>query len=118
MPKAAPKKCTFVGCSKLVSDASGRCVDHQRPAWAKRVDATKRITGRRLQKMRLDLFAREPLCAECKRHGRINEATQRDHVIPLEEGGPDDSTNEQGLCDDCHEAKSLIEAKRGRYGRK
>lgn len=59
---------------------------------------------------------REPLCAECKKLGRVTLATQRDHVIPLAEGGPDDDTNEQGLCEPCHEAKSLAEALRARRG--
>jgi 5-methylcytosine-specific restriction protein A len=68
--------------------------------------------------MRAALFTRDPLCAECRRHGRAVPATQRDHVIPLEEGGPDDETNEQGLCDDCHAAKSKAEAARGRWGRR
>lgn len=63
--------------------------------------------------MRASLFAREPLCAECKRQGRVALATQRDHIVPLEEGGADDSTNEQGLCHDCHEAKSKAERERG-----
>lgn len=115
MPRSAPKKCSFVGCRKLVSDGSGRCEDHARPAWVKRKEVTKRITGRRLQKMREDLFMREPLCAECKQAGRVTLATQRDHIIPLFEGGPDDETNEQGLCVPCHETKSLAEAQRGRY---
>lgn len=64
--------------------------------------------------MRAALFARDPLCAECRRHGRVTLATQRDHVVPLAEGGKDDESNEQGLCNDCHEAKSLAEALRGR----
>ncbi|WP_428718568.1 HNH endonuclease [Undibacterium curvum] len=115
MPRSAPKKCSYVGCRKLVSDGSGRCEDHARPAWVKRTEVTKRITGRRLQKLRADLFAREPLCAECKRAGRVTPATQRDHIIPLCEGGADDETNEQGLCDPCHETKSLAEAQRSRY---
>lgn len=66
--------------------------------------------------MRSALFTREPLCRECKRNGRVSLATQRDHVKPLAEGGADDETNEQGLCDECHEAKSLAEALRGRRG--
>lgn len=115
MPRSAPKKCSYVGCRKLVSDGSGRCEDHARPAWVKRTEVTKRITGRRLQRMRADLFAREPLCAECRLAGRVTLATQRDHIIPLCEGGLDDETNEQGLCDSCHEAKSLAEAQRSRY---
>jgi 5-methylcytosine-specific restriction protein A len=64
--------------------------------------------------MRADLFSRNPLCAECERQGRVTLATQRDHIIPLAEGGKDDETNEQGLCHECHEVKSLAEAQRGR----
>lgn len=66
--------------------------------------------------MRADLFTRQPICQECKRHGRVTIATQRDHIVPLAEGGADDSSNEQALCDPCHEAKSLAEALRGRAG--
>ncbi|WP_238541912.1 HNH endonuclease [Acidovorax sp. CF316] len=95
-------------------DGSGRCAKHPKPAWQKPANATKRITGRRLQRMRAALFERNPLCVECQKAGRDTEATQRDHIVPLAEGGPDDATNEQGLCDACHEEKSLQEALRGR----
>ena len=64
--------------------------------------------------MRKALFEREPLCVLCLEAGVYRVATQRDHKVPLAEGGPDDETNEQGLCDPCHEAKSLAEALRGR----
>lgn len=97
----------------MVRDGSGRCADHPREPWI-RVIAVKRITGRRLQAMRAALFSRNPLCVECQKVGRVVPATQRDHIIPLAEGGADDETNEQGLCDECHEAKSLGEAERGR----
>jgi len=75
----------------------------------------KRITGRRLQAMRAALFARSPFCAECERQGRTKLASQRDHIVPLAEGGADDETNEQALCDDCHETKSRGEAVAGRW---
>jgi 5-methylcytosine-specific restriction enzyme A len=114
MPSAAPKPCTAPGCGVLVRDGTSRCSKHQREAWAKKPNATKRITGRRLQAMRESLFRRHPLCAECTKLGKVVLATQRDHVIPLAEGGLDDTTNEQGLCDACHEAKSLAEALRAR----
>lgn len=64
--------------------------------------------------MRAALFARQPLCEECERHGRVTVATQRDHRIPLAEGGADDRSNEQALCEACHEAKSEAERLRGR----
>lgn len=63
--------------------------------------------------MRADLFSRNPLCVECHQHGRVTLATQRDHIIPLAEGGADTDDNVQGLCDDCHHAKSKAESARG-----
>ena len=50
----------------------------------------------------------------CNAKGLVTVATQRDHIVALEEGGADDSSNEQGLCDSCHEAKSLAEALKAR----
>lgn len=64
--------------------------------------------------MREELFRLEPLCAECKRQGRVAEAVKRDHIVPLAEGGIDEPSNTQGLCDPCHDAKSHQEAARGR----
>lgn len=115
MPRAAPRPCSFKACRTLVKDGSGRCAAHPREPWIK-VTPTKRITGRRLQEMRAALFARDPLCAECRRQGRATPATQRDHIVPLAEGGPDDPTNEQGLCARCHEVKRKAESARGRWG--
>lgn len=114
MPIAAPKPCNHPGCGALVRDGSSRCAKHPRDAWAKKPTATKRVTGRKLQAMRADLFSRNPLCVECQRHDRVTLATQRDHIIPLAEGGRDDDANVQGLCHACHEEKSLAEAQRGR----
>ncbi len=90
-------------------DGSGRCEKHKRTEWAKKPDAPRRITGRRLQAARDELFRRDPLCAWCKAKGLVRLATQRDHIRPLSEGGEDVPENTQGLCDDCHAEKSLAE---------
>ncbi len=95
-------------------DGSGRCDKHPRQAWNKKPDAPKRVTGRKLQRLRDELFSRNPLCVECERQGRVTLATQRDHIKPLGEGGEDTEDNTQGLCKPCHEAKSLQEAIRAR----
>ncbi len=113
MPTSAPKPCTHPGCGTLVRDGSGRCTKHSKPAWSKPVTATKRVTGRRLQAMRAELFTRCPLCVECERKGRVTLATQRDHIKPLAEGGTDTEDNVQALCAECHESKSLQERVRG-----
>lgn len=64
--------------------------------------------------MRAALFMRSPLCVHCQQLGRVTLATQRDHVIPLAEGGADHQTNEQALCEPCHDIKSQAESLRGR----
>lgn len=109
MPTAAPRPCTHPGCGVLVRDGSGRCGKHQRQDWAKKPEAPRRITGRRLQAERAALFERYPLCVMCEARGLVRLATQRDHIVPLGEGGEDVASNTQGLCDDCHEGKSLAE---------
>ena len=72
-----------------------------------------RIRGRPLQRLRRQLFQRNPLCVECEKVGRYSVATERDHIIPLKEGGADNEMNTQGLCADCHELKRQAEVKRG-----
>lgn len=115
MPRAAPRPCSHPGCSVLVRDGTGRCEKHPRPTWTKpKKPATKRITGRRLQRMREELFRQNPLCVRCQELGLVELATQRDHIISLEEGGADDPSNTQGLCDTHHDEKSLAERLRGR----
>lgn len=41
--------------------------------------------------------------------GRISGATEVDHRVPLKQGGTDDRQNLQGLCHDCHAAKTKAE---------
>ena len=113
MPVAAPRPCSHVGC-RVLAVAGGRCAEHQRDPWRKKPQAVKRVTGRRLQALRAALFAENPLCVECTRLGRVTLATQRDHIVPLMDGGADDAGNTQGLCDECHDGKSLAESLRSR----
>ena len=120
MGRAAPKPCGHPACPALVFDG-GWCEKHRLAAWSQPTkQATPRITGRRLQRLRTELFAREPLCVGCLKRGKVQLATQRDHVVPLFEGGADDESNTQGLCDDCHDTKSEDERLRaqGRGGSK
>lgn len=110
MPQAAPKPCTQ--CGTLVRDGSARCDQHKAAAWVKTVPY-KRESGRRLQRKRVELFTREPLCRECTKQGRVSLAEIRDHITPLAEGGSDDDSNVQPLCTSCSDAKTKRESARG-----
>ncbi len=114
MPFAAPKPCGHAGCGVLVRGGGSRCERHAHEAWVKRPEVTKRVTGRKLQRLRDQLFAADPLCVECRAAGRVKLATVRDHIKPLAEGGLDELSNTQGLCSACHDFKSAAESARGR----
>ncbi len=66
-----------------------------------------RTRGRKLQKRRALHFSHFPLCEHCQAKGRLTVATELDHIIPLDKGGEDnDPANWQGLCSECHKAKT------------
>jgi 5-methylcytosine-specific restriction enzyme A len=105
MPMAPPRPCS---CGRL------HCGAHQVPAWRTRTGPpVPRMRGRALQRRRTQLFTAQPWCVDCLTHGRHTRAIIRDHVIPLAEGGRDDASNEQGLCQDCSDAKTRAESLRG-----
>ena len=77
------------------------------PMWEDRKGSmTKRITGRRLQRIRKQVLGEQPLCVACKAKGRVTVATQVDHIVALVNGGEDDHDNRQALCEECHKAKT------------
>lgn len=46
----------------------------------------------------------------------VSSRDQIDHAIPLEQGGSNDDSNLQPLCNACHEAKTAAEAGRRARG--
>lgn len=103
MPQAALRPCAT--CHQV------GCTAHVRPAWGS-ARPVQRIRGRKLQRLRMDLWAKEPQCRVCKRV-LLPKQMIRDHVINLADGGADDTTNEQPICQPCHDAKTQREAQRG-----
>ena len=61
----------------------------------------------------MQLFRTQPWCRHCLARGAYILATIRDHVVPLAEGGREDETNVQALCQICSDAKTATEAQRG-----
>ncbi|MHA6639943.1 HNH endonuclease signature motif containing protein [Stutzerimonas frequens] len=81
---------------------------------AVRVVAERRITGRRLQSRRLEMWLANPHCAECGRWVLFPQGFELDHKVPLGMGGEDVEANCQILCVDspdgsvigCHRRKT------------
>ena len=71
--------------------------------------ATKRIRGRKLEQIRLAHFAKHPLCVDCLKKNIYRLATELDHIVPLYKGGEETESNRQGLCEDCHKAKTVLD---------
>ena len=67
---------------------------------------SKRLAGRRLQRIRRLKALESPLCPVCEAKGIVRPWTQLDHTIPLEKGGSNQWSNLVGLCTDCHADKT------------
>jgi len=109
MAVAPRRPCSQPSCSQLQP-----CTRHPVVAWRPRYGAPVcRVRGRKLQQLRLQLFRRQPWCVLCLEQGNYTQPTIRDHIVPLAEGGRDDASNEQALCDACNQRKAQAEAARG-----
>lgn len=111
MPSAALRPCPG---SPTCPYFKGQCPVHQpRQAWQSN-HGVERVRGRKLQRLREQLFAQEPFCRLCTAKGLAIPATIRDHIIPIAEGGTDDASNIQPLCEACSRGKTQAESLRGR----
>lgn len=79
---------------------------------APRAGVTPRLRGEAGVKRRLRWLNEHPLCVHCEQAGWITAAAEVDHIIPLHEGGADDESNLQSLCQPCHALKTAAEATR------
>ena len=119
MPPRPFTVCRHPGCSRLTAAACGFCSDHesivdnsqnpprqQSALW--RGNSASRGYDRRWRKARLVFLKANPLCAECRRQGRLNPATVVDHIIP-HRGDKElfwNKKNWQPLCVTCHGKKT------------
>lgn len=64
-------------------------------------------------RIRRDHFRLFPLCVMCEAKGRVTLATILDHIVALENGGPDfdvdEGKNRQGLCEECSKVKTRVD---------
>lgn len=76
----------------------------------RRKDYRKLINSTRWQRVRAEVLARRPLCADCGERGIVRSAREVHHIIPLESVTDAarmaslayDPLNLVGLCRECH----------------
>ena len=74
-----------------------------------RLSASARGYDTHWQRLRRVVLADEPLCRHCHAAGRIEPASEVDHILPLSKGGTNDRENLQPLCHRCHSFKTATE---------
>lgn len=82
--------------------------------WNRRATRQERGYGRSHELMRNLVLTEEPLCRACATVDRVSATVIADHIVPKAEGGTDERSNYQGLCEPCHRRKTAREAARGR----
>jgi len=112
MPTRPPRACAAPGCPRLVTDTA-RCPEHEkarhRAIDERRGSSTERGYGSDWQRFRAWWLSQHPLCVECEREGRVEVATDVDHVVSIAEA-PErrlDPTNVRSLCHRHHSARTM-----------
>ena len=121
MPVRTQRPCRAQGCRQLHRNRNGYCDAHAQvaaekaKAWATRKGSGR--GGRPWRRKRDQVLERDGhlcQCDDCRKAGRIREATEVDHIVPLAQGGTDHPDNLAAINHDCHKTKTLRESKLGK----
>jgi 5-methylcytosine-specific restriction protein A len=117
VPYKPPSPCAYPGCPKLTS---GRyCTEHQKQVNShynhfQREPETSKRYGAAWRRIRDRYIKEHPLCELCKKEGRLVPAEIVYHVLPLSEGGTNDTRNLMSLCESHHSSIHLSERNKKR----
>ena len=116
MPRRAARPCRTRTCPGLAGPG-GYCATCQKERYrlqnARRPSSAARGYGHRWRRLRRMYLRANPYCVACKRQGRIELATEMDHIIPKAQGGGDMEDNLQAMCKSCHSRKTAREVWHG-----
>lgn len=107
MPYKPKRPCAYPGCSKLCENGEQYCCEHKNQVnkiynkYQRDSKSNKRY-GRAWKKIRDKYIKTNPLCEECKKHGRLTVAEEVHHILPLSRGGIHNESNLMALCKSCH----------------
>ena len=104
MPYKSKRPCRHPGCARLSDGVY--CEEHR--SQYTRENATERGYDSKWRSARLRFLRENPLCAQCRKRGKLVPATVVDHIIP-HRGDRKlfwDKNNWQPLCKSCHDRKT------------
>ncbi len=108
MPDIGMRACAAAGCTALVPYGQHRCTQHRIPRRVSKRAAHVAMYTTGWDKASKDFLARNPLCAQHERMGRLVSASVTDHIVP-HRGNETlfwDTSNWQPLCKECHDQKT------------
>jgi 5-methylcytosine-specific restriction enzyme A len=116
VPRKPKRPCSYPGCPNLTDGCY--CEKHQKVIDSKynkeRAFLMKKRYGKQWKMIRDRYIKLHPLCEQCQRNGRLTEAQEVHHIVPLTNGGTHEESNLMAICTSCH---STITAKKGgRWG--
>jgi len=101
--------CSYPDCYELCHDRY--CDKHKRQVAREQNKTNSKIYTYRWRKASKVYLKDNPLCANCRKEGRLTPATEVDYIIP-HNGDMKlfwDRSNWQGLCKKCHSIKTALE---------
>ena len=105
MPRKPKKPCKYPGCPRLTDgsycEEHKHLVDKVYEMYGRDRESRKRY-GYKWRKIRVRFLHAHPLCEMCQREGRLTEATEVHHILPLGHGGTNREDNLMALCKPCH----------------
>lgn len=109
----APKLCAYPTCGQVVPNGVRFCHEHRRQPWvtATPTASAGAINSPGWRKLRSAILERDRHLCQIRGRKCTVTATAVDHIIEAADGGTDDPSNLQSVCDPCHRSKT------GRDGR-
>ncbi len=107
MPYKPKRPCTYPGCSRLAESGLQYCTQHQQDVNRhynrfQRDPATNKRYGRAWKRIRDRYIKAHSLCEQCRKDGRLTPAEEVHHILPLSQGGGNETGNLMALCKPCH----------------
>jgi len=121
MPSSSARPCSYGRCPHITTHPSGYCEQHRALAYKdERPTAAERGYDAAWRKLRAAHLAENPYCVMCAEMGKVEQATEVDHIIPHkgDEQLRMDLANLQGLCAWHHKSKTARERQQGYGSRK